>query len=65
MEPLNPDHRRERRFRTELMTCFPGGDPPHPLSAMTVAAIADIGYNVDPAAADPFTLPPIGPEGRC
>ena len=32
---------------------------------MTVAAMADIGYHVDLSAADPFTLPPLGPPGHC
>ncbi len=65
MEPLNPGHWEERRFKTELMTCFVGGSPPHELSGMTIAAMADIGYHVDLAAADPYTLPALGPPGHC
>ncbi|MCO5316979.1 MAG: hypothetical protein M9942_00920 [Microthrixaceae bacterium] len=65
MEPLNPDHWEERRFGTELMTCFVWGTSPLPMSAMTVAAMADIGYHVDLSAAGPFTLPPLGPPGHC
>jgi hypothetical protein len=29
---------------------------PNPLSAITLASMEDLGYTVDPAAADPFVL---------
>jgi len=49
-------HWRESTFQTELMTGFssPGGMP---LSAITVGALADLGYVVNPLAADPYRLP--------
>ena len=49
-------HWRETTFGRELMTGFedPGADP---LSRLTVASLADMGYAVDLAAADPFLLP--------
>lgn len=65
MEPLNPGHWEERRFGSELMTCFVAGTSPLPISAMTLAALADAGHHVDLAAADPFVLPPLGPPGHC
>jgi len=50
-------HWRESVFSTELMTGYaeaPG--VPMPISRMTVGALQDLGYTVDYAAADPFTL---------
>jgi hypothetical protein len=49
-------HWRESTFQTELMTGFSsvGGMP---LSAITVGALADLGYVVNPLAADPYRLP--------
>ncbi|HEY9225418.1 MAG TPA: leishmanolysin-related zinc metalloendopeptidase [Gemmatimonadaceae bacterium] len=49
-------HWRETTFRTELMTGFvnTGGMP---LSLITVGSLGDIGYLVNPFAADPFNLP--------
>lgn len=48
------NHWRESVFGSELMTSVI--DPvSNPLSAVTIAAFADMGYTVDPAAADPFT----------
>ena len=50
-------HWRESVFGTELMTGFiHAGD--NPLSRVTVASMADLGFIVNPAAADPFTLAP-------
>lgn len=48
-------HWRESVFGPELMTGFvdPGFNP---LSRITVASMADIGYNVNQAGADPYTL---------
>src|SRR5262249_47144130 len=49
-------HWRETTFQTELMTGYvnTGGMP---LSAITVGSLADLGYVVNPFAADPFTVP--------
>lgn len=50
-------HWRESVFNTEIMTGFaeaPG--VPMPISRMTVGALEDLGYTVDYAAADPYTL---------
>ena len=51
-------HFREAIFVAELMT--PDLNPevnPNPLSRMTIASLADIGYDVSFDAADPYTLP--------
>jgi hypothetical protein len=49
-------HWRESTFQTELMTGYSsaGGMP---LSMITVGALADLGYMVNPLAADPYRLP--------
>jgi hypothetical protein len=50
-------HWRESVFDRELMTGF--AEPVgvlQPMSSVTIAAMADLGYAVDPGAADPFTL---------
>lgn len=49
-------HWRESTFQSELMTGYvnSGGMP---LSAITVGSLADLGYVVNPFAADPFTVP--------
>jgi hypothetical protein len=49
-------HWRESVFGNELMTGFLSGDV-QPLSRLTVASLADLGYTVDFSAADPFSLP--------
>lgn len=49
-------HWREDVFGDELMTGFLGSGP-QPMSVVTVAALADLGYGVDLGAADPFLLP--------
>jgi Leishmanolysin len=49
-------HWRETTFRNELMSGFIAA-PSNPLSRVTVASLADLGYQVDLAAADPYTLP--------
>lgn len=50
-------HWRETVLRNELMTGFiNGGGVANPLSQLTVRSLADLGYTVDPAAADPFSL---------
>jgi Leishmanolysin len=48
-------HWRESIFGTELMTGFIDVGA-NPLSAISVAALADQGYTVDVAGADPFNL---------
>ncbi len=47
-------HWRESVFDTELMTGWI--DQTAPLSAMTIASLADLGYHVDMSVADAFTL---------
>lgn len=50
-------HWRESVMDTELMTPFIDGLMANPLSAITVQSLADLGYPVDPAQADPYSLP--------
>ncbi|MEV0354939.1 leishmanolysin-related zinc metalloendopeptidase [Nocardia sp. NPDC050697] len=51
-------HWRDDVFGTELMTGFiSAAGVANPISRVTVASLADMGYRVDFAAADPFTLP--------
>ncbi len=50
-------HWRESVFSNELMTGWVGPGSNMPLSRITVASLADIGYTVNMAAADPFTRP--------
>ena len=49
-------HWRESVFRNELMTGFVSAAG-NPLSRMTVASSGDLGYQVDPDAAEPYDLP--------
>ncbi|MFQ1700003.1 leishmanolysin-related zinc metalloendopeptidase [Loktanella agnita] len=49
-------HWRELIFGDELLTGFLSGGH-RPISRMSIAAFADIGYEVDYSAADPFELP--------
>jgi hypothetical protein len=49
-------HWRETVFGNELMTGFLSGAT-QPLSRMTIASLADLGYKVNFDAADPFSLP--------
>lgn len=49
-------HWRETVFRNELMTGFVAG-PPNPMSRLTVASLKDLGYKVDLAKAEPYSLP--------
>lgn len=51
-------HWRETVFDAELMTGFtePQGKP-MPLSTMTIQSLADIGYQVNVFASDPYTVP--------
>jgi len=48
-------HWRETTFRTELMTSFTNIGP-EPLSVMTIKSFEDLGYTVNPAAADGYTI---------
>jgi hypothetical protein len=50
-------HWRESIFRNELMTGFLGPGVINPLSRITVASMADMGYTVNMAAADAYTRP--------
>jgi hypothetical protein len=49
-------HWRESVFRNELMSGFIAA-PNNPLSKVTVASLADLGYVVNMAAAEPYELP--------
>jgi hypothetical protein len=49
-------HWRESTFGPELMTGFVNHGS-MPLSAITVGSLADLGYTVNPLAADPFVVP--------
>jgi hypothetical protein len=49
-------HWRESVFGSELMTGYLD-DATAPLSALTIASLADLGYQVDLGAADPYLLP--------
>ncbi|MFV2007950.1 MAG: CARDB domain-containing protein, partial [Longimicrobiales bacterium] len=49
-------HWRESVMKTELMTPILDGGPSAPLSAISAESLADMGYLVDSARADPFTL---------
>lgn len=48
-------HWRESTFGNELMTGFIQRGS-NPLSVMSIRSLEDFGYNVNPAAADPYTL---------
>ena len=57
-------HWRESVLGDELMTSLFDFDEAAPLSAVTIQALADIGYVVDVTQADPYTLPETsGSEG--
>ncbi|MGH9419431.1 MAG: leishmanolysin-related zinc metalloendopeptidase [Thermoanaerobaculia bacterium] len=49
-------HWRESVFGNELMTGFIN-TPPNPYSVVTVQSLADLGYQVNPAAADAYVIP--------
>ena len=49
-------HWRESTFVNELMTGFLNTGT-NPLSVMTIRSLEDLNYTVNPAAADPYTLP--------
>lgn len=48
-------HWRQSRFDDELMTGFLSGTH-NPLSTLTIASMADLGYGVDHSAAEPYNL---------
>ena len=48
-------HWREKVFGDELMTGWISG-PTQPLSRTTIASLADLGYEVEPLAAEPFAV---------
>ncbi|TMR20201.1 peptidase [Nonomuraea turkmeniaca] len=50
-------HWRESVFGDELMTSRVGNATACPLSRLTAAALADLGYEVDMAAVEPYVLP--------
>jgi len=49
-------HWRDETFGNELVTGYLSALP-NPLSRMTIASLADLGYGVNFAAADPYALP--------
>lgn len=49
-------HWRESTMNQELMTGFIDAGRQNPLSAITVASLADLGYTVDPTPADDYTV---------
>ncbi len=53
-------HWRESVFDNELMTGFINSGA-NPLSAVTIASLADLGYTVDLGQADSYTLPSLAP----
>jgi hypothetical protein len=55
-------HWRETVFGNELMTGFYNPGVANPLSRITIASLADLGYTVNYAAADPYA-PPSGAAG--
>jgi len=55
-EGTRDSHWRETIFRNELMSGFVDG-PKNPLSRVTVASLADLGYVVNMAAAEKYKLP--------
>lgn len=50
-------HWREAIFGTEVMTGYLDKGVPNPLSRVTIGSMADLGYTVNYAAAEPYTLP--------
>lgn len=53
-------HWRESVLGNELLTGFLSSSAPNPLSRVTLASLADLGYMVDLDAAEPFELPEPG-----
>lgn len=64
MGPGSSDvHWRESVLATELMTPVLVRGESHPLSAVTIQSLSDLGYTVDPATADEYTVPVPGHGG--
>jgi hypothetical protein len=58
-------HWREGMFKTELMTGYAeAAGVPMPISRMTVGSLQDLGYTVNYAQADPYTLPAVRSPGN-
>jgi hypothetical protein len=57
-------HWEETVFDNELMTGYLNGSSANPISRMTVASLADLGYSVDLGAADGYSLPGSGFESQ-
>jgi hypothetical protein len=58
-------HWDEDRYGSELMSSFFVLGEEMRLSAMTIRSLADLGYQVDPSAADPYVVPteaPLAPQ---
>lgn len=57
-------HWDDETFDNELMTGYLGGSRPgNPISRMTIGSLQDLGYQVNYALADPYTLPAGGGGG--
>jgi hypothetical protein len=56
VSPYGLVHWRDADLPSELMAAGLNA-PPKPLSRLTVAALADVGYQVDLDAAEPYQLP--------
>ena len=54
-------HWRESVFGAELMSPSVAPDQIQPLSAITLQALADMGYHVDASRAEPYALPGLAP----
>lgn len=57
-------HWDEAVFANELMTGWLNVGSANPLSGVTVGSMADVGYAIDPAAADPYDLPGLGGQAE-
>jgi hypothetical protein len=57
-------HWREATFGAEVMTGYSEGPgTAQPISSMTIGSVADLGYLVDPGAAESYALPAPTPPG--
>lgn len=57
VQPTVEAHWDEAELDDELMTPISEGGAPEPLSTITIEQFEDVGYAVDPSAADPYSLP--------
>jgi hypothetical protein len=55
---IRDNHWKESALQTELMTSAVDPSVPNPLSAISIMALADLGYAVSTASADAYSLPP-------